>query len=70
MAPEPPRRSSLILALTLVVGLAICAVAAGIMVPVLLGRYADVVLVAGTIALVGATFALGLVSWRRGRSLW
>lgn len=60
----------LMTALTIVVSLSICAVATGIMVPVMLGRYADVVLVVASVGLVGALVGLGLLLRRRDRPLW
>jgi hypothetical protein len=60
----------LMTALTIVVSLAICAVAAGVMAPVVLGRYADTVLVVGSVGLVGALLGLGLLLRRRDRPLW
>jgi len=69
MASGSPRPSPLVVLLTVVVGLAACAVFAGIIVPVLLGRYADAVLVAGCVALIGSLGGLWLVLRRRDGSL-
>jgi hypothetical protein len=55
--------------LTVAVALGICAVAAAIMVPVMLGRGALPVLVVGLMTLAGALAALWMIQRRRDRFL-
>jgi membrane protein YdbS with pleckstrin-like domain len=71
MAPDPPPTSALVLLLTVIAGLAVCAVAAAIMVPAMLGAVgAWPALVAGSLVLVATLTALFLLHRRRDRSLW
>jgi len=68
MSPERTGRSVLAVALTIAVALGVCAVAAAVMVPAMLGSVgAWPVLVAGCIVLVTALALLWLSETRRDR---
>lgn len=68
---DPPRRPPLVLVLTVVAALGLCAIAAAVMVPTLLGRLgAWPVLVAGLLMLIAALAALWVIQRRRDRTLW
>ncbi len=69
MPPSAPRTPPLVVVLTVAVALGICAVAAAIMVPVMLGRGALPVLVVGLMTLAGALAALWMIQRRRDRFL-
>jgi MFS-type transporter involved in bile tolerance (Atg22 family) len=59
------------LVLTVVAALGLCAIAAAVMVPTLLGRLgAWPVLVAGLLMLIAALAALWVIQRRRDRTLW
>jgi len=64
---DPPRTPPSVVVLTTVVALAVCAIAAAVMVPALLGSLgAWPVLVAGALVLIVALAALWVIQ-RRGR---
>jgi hypothetical protein len=70
MPPAPPQTPPLVIGLTVLVGLSVSAIAAGVMVPAMLGSTgAWPVLVGGTIALVVALAGLWVIAKRRDRSL-
>ncbi len=69
MPQGPPRTPTWVVALTIGVALGICATAASIMVPGLLGHVSSDVLVAGIIILAGCLAGLGMMERRRGRHL-
>ena len=64
--PDPPRVPPLVVVLTVVVALGVCAIAAAVMVPALLGSLGSwPVLVAGTLVLVAALAVLWVIQRRR-----
>jgi len=67
MLPAPPRTPASVFALTVGVALGICATAASIMVPALLGRASSIVLIAGVIMLIGCLSGLWIAERRRDR---
>jgi hypothetical protein len=69
--PDPPRVPASVFVLTVVVALGVCAIAAAVMVPALLGTLgAWPVLVAGVLILVAALVVLWVIQRRRDRTLW
>ena len=69
--PDPPRTPPWVVVLTAVVALGVCAVAAAVMVPALLGGLgAWPVIVGGVLVLIGALAALWVIMHRRDRTLW
>jgi uncharacterized membrane protein len=59
MPPRPPQTSPLVIVLAVVAGLGVCAIAAAVMVPTMLGRVgAWPVLAGGSIALIAALVGL------------
>ena len=70
MQPAPPRPSLVAGALAVVIALAICAMAAAVMVPTMLGGVgAWPVLIAGGVVLITALRGLWLIQKRRDRTL-
>jgi len=70
MPPGPPSTPPLVVALTVLAALRVCAIAAAAMVPAMLGKVgAWPVLVGGTIALGAALAALWVIAKRRDRPL-
>ena len=68
---QPPRTPPWVWALTVVAAIGVCAIAAAVMVPALLGRLgAWPVLVAGVLMLIVALVALWVVQRRRDRTMW
>jgi hypothetical protein len=71
MTPSPPRASPLVVALTVITALSVCAIFAAVTVPAMLGDAgAWPVLIGGMLGLVLALAALLLLHRRRDRSLW
>ena len=69
--PGPPRTPPWVVVLTAVVALGVCAIAAAVMVPALLGGLgAWPVIVAGVLLLVAALAVLWVIMRRRDRTLW
>ena len=69
--PDPPRTPPSVFVLTVVAALGVCAVAAAVMVPALLGSLgAWPVLVAGVLMLIAGLAALWVILRRRDRTLW
>jgi hypothetical protein len=69
--PDPPRTPPLVLVLVVVAALGVCAIAAAVMVPALLGTLgAWPVLVAGVLMLITALAALWVIQRRRDHTLW
>jgi hypothetical protein len=70
MVSGPPETPPLVIVLTVVAGLGVCAIAAAVMVPVMFGGVgAWPVLVGGSIALIAALVALWVIETRRDRPL-
>ncbi len=68
--PNPPRVPPLVVVLTVVVALGVCAIAAAVMVPALLGSLGSwPVLVAGTLVLVAALAVLWVIQRRRDSTM-
>lgn len=70
MQPDSPRPSAALLGLTVLAGLAVCAMAAAVMVPTLLGVGAWPVLGVGFVVLLAALGGLWRIFHQRDRSLW
>jgi protein-S-isoprenylcysteine O-methyltransferase Ste14 len=69
--PEPPRTPRSVYVLTAVVAVGVCAMAAAVMVPALLGGLgAWPLIVAGVLLLIVGLGALWVIQRRRDRSLW
>jgi hypothetical protein len=69
--PDPPRTPPLVFVLTVVAAVGVCAIAAAVMVPALLGSLgAWPVLVAGLLMLITALPALWVIQRRRDHTLW
>ena len=68
---DPPRTPPLVFVLTTVVALGVCAIAASVMAPGLLGSLGGwPLLVAGLLMLIAALAALWVIQRRRDRTLW
>jgi len=69
--PDPPRVPPVVVVLTVVVALGVCAIAAAVMVPALLGSLGSwPVLAAGALILVAALAGLWVIQRRRDRTMW
>ena len=69
--PEPPRTPRSVFVLTAVVAVGVCAMAAAVMVPALLGGVgAWPLIVAGVLLLIVGLGALWVIQRRRDRTLW
>ena len=66
MPPSPPRTPPYVFVLTVIVALGTCAIAAGVMVPALLGDVGGwPVLAGGAVAMIAALAALWVIQQRR-----